>query len=160
MKSIPSKTQARLGLTRLLPLAWVALCAAGCQSFKTPAASSLASVTITGRSMADIRQATAKVFADHGFTGTSTSAYQFVFEHPGSRMNNLAYASYMFNEMVTVRVEVDLQPQDATTTVLSCNAWLVEDANDPAFEDDHRVRKLRKWPYEELLKDIRAELKE
>jgi hypothetical protein len=158
MKPITFPARTPAGLIRLLPLAWLALCVAGCQSFKPPAASSLASISVTGRSLTDIWQATTNVFADHGFTTASTAPYRYVFEHPGSRMNNLAYASYTLNEMVTVRVEIDLQPRD-TTTVISCNAWLVEDANDPPFEDEHRVRKLRKWPYEQLLKDIREQLK-
>jgi hypothetical protein len=159
-RSIDAAPRRPVVLVGLLTLGRLGLYATGCQSFNSPTPNSQASVTLTNRSVADIRQAAMTVFVDHGFTGSSPSPYQFIFEHPGSRMNNLAYASFMFNETVTVRVQVDLKPLDASTTVVSCNAWLVEDAGDPTFEDDHRVRKLRKWPYEELLKDIREQLKE
>jgi hypothetical protein len=40
------------------------------------------------------------------------------------------------------------------------NAWLVEDAGDAVFEDDHNVRKLRKWPYAKLPEDVQQKLGE
>ena len=148
------------GFWGFLLLTWLGLCATGCQSFNSPAPNSLASVTISNRSIEEITQATQTVFQEKGFTAVDGAPGQFTFERPGDRMNNLAYATYMNNAMVTVRVVVELKPINPTSTVLLCNAWLVENAGNPVFEDDHKVPKIRRRPYEELLKDIRDQLKE
>ena len=74
--------------------------------------------------------------------------------------NNLTYGSYMFDEIVTIRIVVTLRQIDPSSVVVACNAWMVEDANDPVFADSHPVRQLRKWPYEQLMKDIRTQLGE
>lgn len=137
-------------------LAW----AAGCQSFKNPPDNNLASVIITNRTMAQISGAVQTVFETHYFTGGPSGPGQFTYERPGSRMNNLAYANFMFDEKVTVRVNVNVQPVYGGQFILSCNAALVEDAGDPVFKDTHHVRSLQKWPYEQLLKDIKTQLGE
>jgi hypothetical protein len=133
---------------------------AGCQSFNSPPTNNLASVTITDRTMPQIASAIQTVFATHYFRGGQTGPYEFTYERPGSRLNNLAYGSYMFDEKVTVRMKVKVQPVYGSQFLLSCNAALVEDAGDPIFQDTHHVRWLRKWPYEQLLKDIRTQLGE
>ena len=133
----------------------------GCQSFKAgPPPGALASVTITNRSVADVTQAARAVFAVHGFEEVASGPGQFTFERAGTRMNNLAYGSEMFNEVVTIRVIVTVTPLNLADTAVSCAAWLVEAADDPVFQDDHKVRKLRKWPYEQLLNDIKGQLGE
>jgi len=133
----------------------------GCQTFSdNPAPGALTSVTITNQPIPAIAQATATVFANHGFTGGQTGPNQFTFQRPGSRADNLAYASYAMNEMVTVRVVVNILPVSNTSTVVACKAWLVEAAGDPVLEDSHPVRPLGKGPYEDLLKDIKSQLGE
>jgi hypothetical protein len=134
------------------------LCLAGCQSFSNAPSGNLASITVTNQSMANVSNATAAVFATHGFNGGQTGANQFTFTCPGSRTDNLAYGSYMFDEVVTVKVVVLTKQLTTNSIYVGCNAWLVENANDPVFQDDHKVRMLRKWPYEQLLKDIQAQL--
>jgi hypothetical protein len=133
---------------------------AACQSFNSPPANSLASVTITNRTVSQITAATEAVFAEHYFQGGPSGPGQLTFERPGNRMNNLAYADYFFDEKVTVRVTVTIQPVFGSQVLLSCNAWLVEDAGDAVFEDDHKVRKIRKWPYAKLLADIQKQMGE
>ena len=134
------------------------LCATGCQSFSTVPSGNLASVTITNQSMANVANATAAVFATHGFDGGQTGANQFTFTRPGTRTDNLAYGSYMFDEVVTVKVVVTTRQLTPNSIYVGCSAWLIEAANDPVFQDDHKVRLLRKWPYEQLLKDIQTQL--
>jgi hypothetical protein len=134
------------------------LIATGCQSFSNAPSGNLVSVTITNQSMASVANATAAVFATHGFTGGQTGANQFTFTCLGSRSDNLAYGSYMFNEVVTVKVVVMTRQLTPNSIFLGCNAWLIEADNDPVFQDDHKVRMLRKWPYEQLLKDIQIQL--
>jgi hypothetical protein len=137
------------------------LCATGCQPFKPePPHGSVASMTITNRSNAEIGSAIQSVFVSSGFQGGPSGPNQYTYERSGSRMDNLAYANYFFNEPVMIRVTVTLSSFTAGSTMVSCQAWLVESANDPVFEDSYQVRKLRKWPYEQLLKDIRKQLGE
>ena len=133
----------------------------GCQTFNNNSIpDTLTSVTITNKSMADIDQAAAAVFASHGFSGGQTAPNQFTYSRLGSRANNLSYGSYMFDEMVTIRIVVTLRQISPTAIVVACNAWMVEAADDPVFADSHQVRQLRKWPYEQLMKDIRTQLGE
>jgi hypothetical protein len=139
-------------------MAAVSLGMAGCQSFNGSPPGNLASVSISNRTMTDVQSAVAAVFVTHGFNGGQTGPNQFTYTRLGSRMNNLAYGSEMFDEIVTVKVVVTAQPQTPQTIVLSCKAWLIEGANDPVFQDSHQVRPLRKWPYEQLLKDIQSQL--
>jgi hypothetical protein len=136
------------------------LVSTGCQNLNTPPANSLASVTITNRTMLQISNAIQDVFVAHYFAGGQTGPAEFTYERPGSRMNNLAYGSYMFDEKVTIRVKVMVQPLSNNQFNLSCQAALVEDAGDPVFQDSHQVRFLRKWPYEQLLRDIRKQVGE
>jgi len=141
-------------------LALLALAVAGCQTFNGPPPGNLATVTITNRPMADVANATAAVFATHGFEGGQIGPGQFTYNRLGTRLNNLAYGSYMFEEVVTVKVQVTLQQETPNAILVGCKAWLVEGENDPVFEDAHKVRPIRKWPYEQLLKDIQRELGE
>ena len=134
------------------------LCVTGCQSFSNVPSGKLASVTITNQSMANIATAIATVFTSHGFSGGPTGANQFTYTCPGSRTDNLAYGSYMFDEMVTIKVVVTTKQLASNSIYVGCNAWLIEGANDAVFQDAHQVRQLRKWPYEQLLKDIQAQL--
>jgi hypothetical protein len=136
------------------------LAAAGCQSFNRPPTNNLSSITITDRTLPQIAGAIQEVFATHYFTGGPTDPYHFTFQRPGTRANNLAYGSVMFDESVTVRVDVAIQPGEGAGMLVTCNAWLVEDEGDPVFEDPHKVRLLRKWPYAELMRDIRKQLGE
>jgi len=151
----------KIRLPGLCLLACLGLAVTGCQSFNSPpTAGSLTSVTIKGKTVPQIAAATQAVFDNHYFHGGVTAPGQLTFERPGSRMNDLAYGGGMFHETVTIRVVVRVAKLDSQSTLLSCNAWLVEDADDPVFEDNHKVRMLRKWPYEDLLKDIQKQLGE
>ena len=134
------------------------LCVIGCESFSNVPSGKLVSITITNQPMANVVQATTAVFATHGFSGGQTGANQFTFTCPGSRSDNLAYGSYMFDEVVTVKVMVITKQLTTNSIYVGCNAWLIESANDPVFQDDHKVRMLRKWPYEQLLKDIQTQV--
>ena len=151
-----------ISLPRLLAALGLLMAAigCGCQSFNSPPDNNLASVTITNRSMSEISGAIQKVFESHYFQGGPIGPDRFIYERPGSRMNDLAYGSYMFKENVTVRVTLNLQPVYGNQILLSCNAALIEDAADPVFKDTHHVRSLQKWPYQDLLKDIKQQLGE
>jgi hypothetical protein len=146
-------------LTLALPAALV-IVTTGCQSFDEPATSNLASVTITNRPMADVQAAVTNVFVARQFTGGQSGTNQFTYRRPGSRADNIAYGSYMFDRSVTVKVVVTTQQQAAGEIVVGCNAWLVESENDPVFQENHPVRRFGRGPYEQLLKDIKTQVGE
>ena len=151
---------ARSTLRRVFLALGLCLLAVGCQSFNSSPGGSLSSVTITDRTMPQIASAIQEVFVSHYFQGGQTGPYEFTYERPGSRMNNMAYGSYFFDEKVTVRVVVKVQSLSGTQYLLTCKAALVEDAGDPVFQDTHKVRYLRKWPYDQLIQDIKKQLGE
>jgi hypothetical protein len=70
----------------------------------------------------------------------------------------VAYNNYTFDEIVTIRLVVVINKIDAGSTLVGCDAWLIEGADDPVFGDSHQVRHLRKWPYQQLLRDIQTQL--
>lgn len=151
-----------ISLKRNLTLAALAgalgLLATGCQSFSNVPSGNLASITITNQPMTKVVRATTATFAAHGFSGGQTGANQFTYTRLGSRTDNLAYGSFMFDEVVTVKVVVTTKQLTPNSIYVGCNAWLIEGENDPVFQDDHKVRMLRKWPYAQLLQDIQAQL--
>lgn len=134
------------------------LFAAGCESFSNVPSGNLASVTITNQPMAKVVQATTATFVAHGFSGGQTGANRFSYTRLGSRTDNLAYGSFMFDELVTIKVVVTTKQLTPNSIYVGCNAWLIEGENDPVFQDSHNVRMLRKWPYAQLLQDIQAQV--
>jgi hypothetical protein len=142
-------------------VAALGLCVAGCHSVPSnPAPDTQTSITLTNRSGAQIDQAVRTVFTAHGFQGGPSAPNAYTYQRLGSRQNNLAYGDFMFDELVSIRVVLTLQQLDALSTRLSCSAWMVEGADDPVFEDQQPPRKIRKWPYQELLGEIRGQLGE
>jgi hypothetical protein len=136
------------------------LCACGCQSVNGPPPDNAASITITNQPMTDVTQAVAGVFASHGFEGGQTGPGLFVYHRLGTRINNLGYGNYTFEEMDTVRVRVNLAQVTPDTILVGCQAWLAEGDNDPTFGDGPMIRPIRKWPYNQVLQDIRTQLGE
>ncbi|MFO1477501.1 MAG: hypothetical protein U1F98_12710 [Verrucomicrobiota bacterium] len=136
----------------------LALAATGCQTFSDKVPNTLASVTVKNQSNAAIAEATTQVFQNHGFHCTVPGSTQMTFERPGTRKNYAQYGSLVFNETIIIRVTVYIKKLGGDSTELACKAWIVEDPNDPVFEDDHRVRELNRWPYEDLLEDVRKAL--
>jgi hypothetical protein len=141
-------------------LAVVLFGVAGCESFNSASSSYLTSVTITDRPMADVKTAVTNVFVARMFTGGQSGTNQFTYKRPGSSMDNLAYGSYMFEHPITVKVVVTTRQQATNVIFVGCNAWIVEAENDPVFQESHPVHSLRKGPYEELLKAIKAQVGE
>src|SRR5690242_13755534 len=91
------------GLAGFSLLAVALLGGAGCESFNATPSGNLASVTISNQPMAAVQSAVAAVFVEHGFTGGQTGVNEFTFSRLGSRTDDIAFGSYMFQEPVTVK---------------------------------------------------------
>jgi hypothetical protein len=158
MKKIEKKSLNRvvMGAIAIFVLAGLWLGATGCQSFKGSAPGFLASITITNHSMTEITNAMATVFVVNGFNGGKTGTNEFTYRRPGSTADQIAYGSYMFQETVSVKMEVTLQPITTNWIRLGCNAWRVKSESDMTFSESYKV--MGKGPYEEMLKDIQTRL--
>lgn len=144
-----------LGFAALLVA--IGLGAVGCQSFDDASPGSLTSVQIVNRPMAAVQTAVTNVFTAHAFMGGLTATNQFTYSRPGTSMDKLAYGSSLFDRPVTVRVVVTTRQPTPELIVVGCNAWIVEAENDPVFQELHPIRSFGKGPYEDLLKEIRAQ---
>ena len=138
-------------------LAALALGAAGCQSFDEASPGSLASVQIVNQPMAAVQTAVTNVFTAHAFVGGLTATNQFTYSRPGTSMDKLAYGSYLFDRPISVKVVVTTRQQTPALIVVGCNAWIVEAADDPTFREQHAIHLFGKGPYEDLLKEVRAQ---
>ena len=134
------------------------LCTSGCSLFRPFSSGPLASVTIWNQPPEKIEDATTAVFVMNGYRSVVSGPNQLTFERPGSTDDNVAYGSLMFKRNVTERVKVSLRPTGDGSTVLSCNASLVENPGDPLGEDTHKIGSNRKEHYERMLNTIRARL--
>jgi len=152
-----SKWNFSLGGLGLLAIVWLG--ATGCQSFNA-SPGNLASVTITNRPMADVAAAVTKVFTAHAFDEVSNRGNSFTFSRAGTSADRMAYGSLTFHRPITVRVVVTTRPQGADSLVVGCNAWIIEAENDPVFQEVHPVRSFGRGPYEDLLKEVQAQLGE
>jgi len=138
----------------LIGLSWLL---AGCQSLNEPDTGNLASVEITGQPMSNVQAATTSVFTANSFTGGPIGPNEFSFMRPGSRMDQIAYGSYMFKRPVMVKVNVTTTQRTADVIVVACKAWLMEEDPDPVFQDSHKVGIFSRGTYEDLLQQVQQQ---
>jgi len=143
----------------LLGILLLILAGSGCQSTSQnrPFASSLASVTVRDRITEHIRQVTMDVFKENQFQVGYAGPEKLVFEKPGSFMNELAYGSWMDSE-VWIRVKLYISRFGDNSHVVACDAFVVRDRGQPAFEEEIKLSKVRRGPYRKMLKEIRDRL--
>jgi len=157
MKTIPP-------MFRMLPMTILLLTVvivAGCRSLGKPASASFASVTISNHSAEEIRQATIAVFAEAGYR-SHMEGMQMVFEREGSRLNTISRDGLVAAQegaVTMVRVRVDLVELSGSSQRLQCHAFMVSDAGDSFFEDEHKLADFRGRPYQSLLNDVADRLK-
>ncbi|MDB6109358.1 MAG: hypothetical protein JWR69_1108 [Pedosphaera sp.] len=107
--------------------------------------------------MLDIRRVTKEVFEKHGYAKTQeTVSPDFTFEKPGTSMNTMVYGGWLGK--VWVRVKVYIDPQGGTEFLLRCDTFMVGDHGDPFMEEEHRLTRMKRGPYLELLQEIKMEL--
>ena len=140
----------------------LALAGTGCRSMSGPASASFASVTITGRSMEQIRDTTTTVFRADGYEA-SASGPALVFEKEGTRANTMAHDGLIAAQggaSTIVRVRVELVDLGGDTPRLQCQAFMVKSAGDSFFEEEHRIANFRSRPYQNLLDEVAKKLKQ
>ena len=151
-----AKAQFHIFAAGLLALWAVGL--TGCQSAKQPGSYSHASLTVKGRSDAEIRQVTKEVFAEEGYSLAAEGAEFMGFQRPGSRSDALKWGGW-YDEGVVIRAKVKMTPLADDSRVLQLDMFAVRDAGDGVFESESRMVLLNKRPYRQLMNEIGKRLK-
>ena len=138
------------------------LCLAGCASTSEPAngshSSRLASAVIKGHTVRDVSLATERVFIENGYEKAAVKSADLAFEKPSSRMDTLVYGDWS-GKSVWVRVKVYVRELGSPDTVrLDCDAFRLLGRGDPRFEEEHKLTKLHRGTYQELLDKVNRRL--
>jgi hypothetical protein len=137
------------------------LIGAGCH-LGQPASASFASVTISGKSAGEIRDATIAVFRENGYQ-VFASSQGLTFEKEGTKGNSIAYDGFVgshYGAVTIIRVRAELVDLGNGAQRLQCQAYMVSGAGDAFFEDEHRLANLRSGPYQDLLDEVDKRLKQ
>jgi hypothetical protein len=159
MKDTTRKGGATVGLLAGLlvvgPL--LAILSTGCSTAARGGPSNFASVVIDGHTSDEIRRAAIDVFTSHYYTTAMGGTDTLVFEKAGGGMDNLLYGGWSPGE-ITIRVKVHLSSSGPTSYLVSCQGFMVRDANDPMVEDEQQLSKMRRSPYQKLLEEVREKV--
>jgi hypothetical protein len=136
----------------------LALCLIGCQS-PSGGKRRFASVTISNHSAANVVRTTVEVFRADGYHDLVATPEDMVFEKTGTAWNNVAYGGWTDSKPVTVRVRAGVEPQPNGDQRLWCEAYMVGDAGDALFEEQHKLTTVRRGPYQALLNQVADRLK-
>jgi len=145
----------KIGLA-VLSVAFAVTLFTGCQTATKTGA--LASVVITNQPEPAIAQAIDAVFVSHGYSGGSIGPGQYSYHRTGARSDNVAHNDFTFDEIVTIRVVVMINKINADSTLVGCDAWLVEGMDNSGFGGSREIREVRTGPYEQLLLDVQTQL--
>ena len=147
-------------LRRRLPLLGpILLISAGCHSPHATSSSRLASILINDRPLPQIEAVTQAVFREKGYQVSRRQPGQFVFEKAGTSMNTFVYGDWS-DQKVWVRVKLYLTKLGNTQQVLlDCDAYMVNEHGDPRFEEEHKLTRMRRGRYQELLETIGQRLR-
>ena len=108
--------------------------------------------------MDQIESATQDVFLGQAYQVARSRPGEFVFEKAGTSMNTLVYGDWTPGK-VWVRVKVYLQALGTPNEVLlDCDAFMVRDHGDVRFEEEQKLSKMRRGPYQELLEAVKEKV--
>jgi hypothetical protein len=157
-QGVNERAERCLNLSWAVPLIVVALVVVvtGCQSPPSGAEGSIAWVTVTNHTPAEITDVAKNVFVRNGFKPAGGTQNQLTFERPGSTWDDLEQGGW--GEGVTVQVEVTVTAQSDSAWLLHCKAWLVRNPGDRILEDKHELTRMRSGRYQKLLEDAKKEL--
>jgi hypothetical protein len=151
-----ARTQFRTFVAGLLAFCAVSL--VGCQSAKQSGSYSHASLTVKGRSDAEVRQVTKAVFAEEGYALVAEEAEYMGFQRPGSRRDALKWGGW-YGEGVVIRAKLKMTKLADDSRLLQLDMFAVRDAGEGTFESESRMVLLNKQPYHQLMNKIGKRLK-
>jgi hypothetical protein len=147
-------------LTSLLALICLAV-VSGC-SLGKPASASFASVVIPNQSVDQIQQAAVVVFQEDGWRALRGPDNSLVFQKEGSQLHNIGQNGFVgahYGAQSAIRFKTEIVDLGAGSHRLQGRVFMVRDAGDSFFEDEHRASALRSGPYQRLLNKVAKRLK-
>jgi hypothetical protein len=144
--------QSRIGLGVRCVMVACLLLMMGCRSTeKSP--KPFASVTITGNTPGQIREAATDVFHSNGYHASEPAPGKLLFEKRGGAMSNFAYGSWLGDDPVWIRVKALIMPAGEMTYRLQCSAFMVRDRGG-ATEEEVALTRLHHGSYQKLLDEV------
>jgi hypothetical protein len=134
----------------------------GCSSLNKPASASFASVTISGKSAAEIRDTTIAVFGENGYQ-VFASSRGLTFEKEGTKANAISREGLIgahYGAVTIIRVRAELVDLGNGAQRLQCQTYMVSGAGDSFFENESRLANFRSGPYQDLLDEVAKRLKQ
>jgi hypothetical protein len=135
------------------------LVALGCKSTPKTPSNRLASVVITNRMPDEIEAATRTVFEKHDYelSPRRDGGGAMVFEKQGTTMNGLVYGDW-YSGGVWERVKVYHIEMEPGSTLVDCDAYMVQEHDDPFFQSERKPYTTRRHVYQKLLEEVAKEL--
>jgi hypothetical protein len=115
-------------------------------------------VQINGHSLQEILQTTAAVFGEEGYSPGMSSDTQMVFERPGNRRDAAKWGGWS-GEGVTMVVKVAFRELAGGSHLVQADAYARQNASDSFFQTESRNLRLNRFPYQQLLDEVRRRLK-
>jgi hypothetical protein len=109
-------------------------CLTGCQSTDQADSGNMASVSISGRTDSEIKQAAAKVFLWDGYQQVNP----LTFEKQGTSWDKMAYGGWSSNP-VWIRMRINVTPAEAGQSTLACDAYAVVDRGEGSMEEEKKL---------------------
>jgi hypothetical protein len=148
----------RLAFTYLVLGLLLALFGVGCKSTPKTSSNRLASVVIKDRTSEEIETAIRNVFEKHDYElSARRDGGAMIFEKKGTVMNGLVYGDW-YSGGVWERVKVYHGELEPKRTLLDCDAYMVQEHDDPFFQSERKPYKSRRHLYQELLDEVVKEL--
>ena len=149
----PSNSYSFCSLFLLLTAA--TLCLTGCASPAHKLGSSrLAAVVIKDTSPDTIKASAKEVFDKHGFDNEPEDDNDLVFQKKASGAHSVLYGDW-FSGPVTARAKLYLSDLRPGETLLDCDLYMVQEADDPLFAKERKVHASR-GEFQSLLEEIKT----
>lgn len=138
----------------LLAALFLAPLLAGCKSTPKTPSNRLASVIVKERSREEIDGAIRAVFEKHGYDlARRRDQNALVFEKKGTFMNGFMYGDW-YSGGVWERVKVYRGALESGKILIDCDAYMVQEPEDPFFQTEKKSYKSRRHIYQNLLNEV------
>jgi hypothetical protein len=141
----------------LLVPALICLAGVSCSSTSGSAPKKFATITLAEPDAESIRQTVDAVFQEAGYFDTSNRD-RWSYDRRSSSMEQFVHGGWFDEEQVRVRVKLHLAARADGRHQLEAVAVTVRDAGEAFFEEENRMTRLRREPYQKLLNEVARRL--
>jgi hypothetical protein len=149
---------ARSGMLFVLLALAVVVLTTGCQTTKPVVSNRMASIVVTNVSSEQIEAAVNTVFKNHSFEEGKAEDDELVFQRPGTFMSGMIYGDW-YSGGVWERIKIYQRELEAGRTVVECDGYMVQEHEDPLFQNEKKQHKTKKGHLQDLLNEVAQELK-